>query len=65
MAFGGGLSDGIGSPVACALDQLSVGVDHLVKLVEDGGLDALDTVGFVGFVPGLERVRNRLRLNEM
>ncbi len=62
MAFGGGLSDGIGSPVACALDQLSVGVDHLVKLVEDGGLDALDTVGFVGFVPGLERVRNRLRL---
>lgn len=34
----------------------------MVKLVEDGGLDALDTVGFVGFVEGLERVRNRLRL---
>ena len=50
------------SPVDLALDQLSVGLDHLVKLVEDGGLDGLDDAGLVGFLHGFERLRNRLPL---
>ena len=50
------------NPVDQALDQLSVGLDHLVKLVEDGGLDHYDDHGLVGFLQGFERVRNRLSL---
>ena len=50
------------SPVDLALDQLSVGLDHLVKLVEDGGLDGLEDARLVGFLDGFERVRNRLPL---
>jgi hypothetical protein len=45
-----------------ALDALSVSLDHLVKLVEDGGLDGLDDAGLVGFLHGFERLRNRLPL---
>jgi hypothetical protein len=45
-----------------ALDQLAVGVDHLVKVLEDGGLDSLDDTGFVTFMQSLERVRNRIPL---
>jgi hypothetical protein len=41
---------GLPCEVDLALDQLSVGLDHLVKLVEDGGLDALDDAGLVGFL---------------
>ena len=44
------------------MDALSTGLDHLVKLVEDGGLESLDDAGLVGFLWGLERVRNRLPL---
>jgi hypothetical protein len=50
------------TPVDLALDQLSVDLDHLVKLVEDGGLDGLDDAGLVGFLQGFERVRTRLPL---
>ena len=45
-----------------ALDQFAVGVDHLVKVLEDGGLDGLDDMGFVTFMQSLERVRNRIPL---
>jgi len=45
-----------------ALDQLSTGLDHLVKLVEDGGLDHFDDPGLVGFLQSFEKVRNRLSL---
>jgi hypothetical protein len=45
-----------------ALDALNVGLDHLVKLVEDGGLEVLDDAQLVGFLQGFERVRNRLPL---
>ena len=57
-----GAADAIGNPVEHALDQLSVGLDHLVKLVEDGGLDHYDDPGLVGFLQGFEKVRNRLSL---
>jgi hypothetical protein len=60
-----GLGNGsamLANPVEDALDQLSVGLDHLVKLVEDGGLDRYDDPGLVGFLHGFEKVRNRLPL---
>ena len=50
------------TPVDLALDQLCTGLDHLVKLVEDGGLESLDDAGLVGFLQGFEKVRNRLPL---
>ncbi len=43
-----------------ALEQVSLAVDHLVKIAEDGGLDALTTSQFVTFTQGFERIRNRL-----
>ncbi len=52
----------VASSVDLALDQLSLGVDHLVKLLEDGGLDSLDNADFVTFMQSLERVRNRMPL---
>ena len=45
-----------------ALDTLNVSLDHLVKLVEDGGLETFDDTQLVGFVQGFERLRNRLPL---
>ena len=48
--------------VDAALDTLNVSFDHLVKLVEDGGLEGLDDAGLVGFLQGFERLRNRLPL---
>jgi hypothetical protein len=50
------------SAVDDALDALNVSLDHLVKLVEDGGLEVLDDAQLVGFPQGFERVRNRLPL---
>jgi hypothetical protein len=52
----------VAAPLDDALDQLSVGLDHLVKLVEDGGLDRYDDPGLVGFLQSFEKVRNRLPL---
>jgi hypothetical protein len=37
------------TPVDHALDQLTTSLDHLVKLVEDGGLDGYDNAGLVEF----------------
>lgn len=45
-----------------ALDQLSVAVGHLVKVVEDGGLDSFDDMGLVGFMQAFEQIRNRMQL---
>ena len=63
MDLGGDSTAGrLPAPVDLALDQLSVSLDHLVKLVEDGGLESLDDAGLVGFLQGFEKVRNRLPL---
>ena len=63
MDFGGDSTAGsLPTPVDLALDQLATGLDHLVKLVEDGGLESLDDAGLVGFLQGFEKVRNRLPL---
>ena len=50
------------SPVDLALEQLTLGVDHLVKLLEDGGLDHYDNPGFVTFTQDFEKIRNRIPL---
>jgi hypothetical protein len=50
------------TPVDLALDQLSVSLDHLVKLVEDRGLETFNDTQLVGFLHGFEQVRNRLPL---
>jgi hypothetical protein len=63
MDFGGDSTAGdLPCPVDLALDALSTSLDHLVKLVEDGGLEVLDDAGLVGFLQGFERLRNRLPL---
>ena len=43
------------SPVDLALDQLNLAVDHLTKLVEDGGLETFADAQLVGFLQGFER----------
>ena len=45
-----------------ALDMWAAAQDHLIKVVEDGGLAALDDLGFVGFMQAFEQTRNRLSL---
>ena len=54
----------VGDPSAAeqALDSLHVGLDHLLKLVEDRALESLDDTGLVGFLQRFERLRNRLPL---
>ena len=47
---------------AARLDALSVSLDHLVKLVEDRGLDTFDDAQLVGFLHSFEKLRNRLPL---
>src|SRR3954463_2848817 len=42
-----------------ALDALSTALDHLVTVVEDGGLDAYDDSGLLGFARSFEQVRRR------
>ena len=48
--------------VDAAFDALIVGYEHLLKLVEDGGLEAFDDTRFVAYLQGFERFRNRLAL---
>src|SRR3954468_4690302 len=50
------------TPVDHALDALSTAVDHLVKVVEDGGLDGYDDAGLLGFARLFEQVRRRAGL---
>ncbi len=62
-AFGNLAEAGVDtSPVDRALDQLVTGLDHLVKVVDDGGLDHYDDLALVGFVQAFERFRNWLSL---
>ena len=41
------------SPAEQALDSLHVGLDHLIKLLEDRALETLDDTGLVGFLQGV------------
>jgi hypothetical protein len=50
------------TPVDVALEVLSTSLDHLIKLVEDGGFDCFDNSGLLDFARCFERVRNRLPL---
>src|SRR3954453_7771073 len=61
MDIEGGQSGGA-TPVDHALDALSTALDHLVKIVEDGGLDAYDQAGLLGFARSFEQVRRRSTL---
>src|SRR4051812_32398108 len=58
MEIEGGQGGGA-TPVDHALDALSTALDHLVKVVEDGGLDAYDDHGLLGFARSFEQVRRR------
>src|SRR4051812_45902643 len=58
MDIEGGQGSGA-TPVDHALDALSTAVDHLVKVVEDGGLDGYDDAGLLGFARSFEQVRRR------
>ena len=42
--------------------MLSTSLDHLIKLVEDGGFDSFDNSGMLDFARSFEQVRNRLPL---
>ena len=53
---------GGGDAVDAAFDALTVGYEHLLKLVEDGGLEGYDDARFVAYLQGFERFRNRLAL---
>ncbi len=53
---------GGGDAVDAAFDALTVGYEHLLKLVEDGGLEGYDNIRFVAYLQGFERFRNRLAL---
>ncbi len=55
-------AEGQPTPVDHALVQLTTSLDHLIKLVEDGGLNCYDNVGLLGFLQTFERFRNRLPL---
>ncbi|MFT4165876.1 MAG: DUF222 domain-containing protein, partial [Microlunatus sp.] len=48
------------SPLLAAVDGVRTGVQHLIKLVEDGSLHDLGALGLVGFFQELEQVRNQL-----
>jgi len=56
-----GAEDGT-TPVGHALDRLAASLDQLLAVVEGGGLERCDSPGSVGFLEGVERVRNRLPL---
>lgn len=52
---------GVGARTAVdlALAAHEASLDHLIKLVEDGGLESYDDLGFVAVMQHFERVRNR------
>src|SRR3954470_15398346 len=58
MDIEGGQDSGA-TPLDHALDALSTALDHLVKVVEDGGLDGYDQAGLWGFARAFEQVRRR------
>lgn len=50
------------TPVDLALEQLVASFDHLLGIVESGGLETYDDQRLLGFLTGVERMRNRLPL---
>jgi hypothetical protein len=60
MGSGGGRPVAEVTAVDHALDQFGTALEHLVKVVEDGGLDRYDDSGLVAFMQSFERFRNRL-----
>jgi hypothetical protein len=52
------------TPVDHAFDQLSTGLDHLIKVVEDGGLDHYDDNQLVRFHQAFETLRARMPIVE-
>ncbi len=48
------------TPLQHALDGFSTALDHLVKIVDDGGVDELDAHALVGFAQDFEAIRNRM-----
>jgi hypothetical protein len=50
------------TPVDFALDQLANSLDHLVKVVQDGGFDYFTDPQFVTAMQAFERIRNRMPL---
>ena len=45
-----------------ARDMFRMGLDHLIKAVDDGSLDQLGGMGLVEFMQDVERARNLLSL---
>ena len=45
---------------AHALAMMFTGYEHLVKILADGGAEALDDSGLIGFMQDFERFRNQL-----
>lgn len=58
----GGDQPACDTPVDHALDEFLTGLDHLVKAVEDGGLDYFDDPQLLEFLQAFERGRNRIAL---
>jgi hypothetical protein len=48
------------TPLEQAMDGFATAFGHLVKVVDDGGLDDLDAHGLVGFLQDYESVRNAM-----
>jgi len=59
-----GEADGCVTPVDHAFDQLVTGLDHLIKVVEDGGLDHYDDDRLLGFHQAYESLRARMPVVE-
>lgn len=62
MSIGGSVAVGDMTPVDDALDGLITSFDHLMKLLDDGGLESYQDMAFIGFMQTFERLRNRLSL---
>ncbi len=56
------IEGGGATAIDAALDAFRVAAHELIGVVEGGGLDQLDDVGFVGFVQRFEQVRHQLPL---
>src|SRR5690348_4447935 len=48
------------TPLQHALDGFATAFGHLVKVVDDGGLEDLDADGLIGFLQDFESVRNAM-----
>ena len=53
-------SDGAVTPLDHAWDQVSTALQHLIKVVEDGGSEAYDVSQLLGLLGQFERARNQL-----